>query len=54
MEYEVKALYAGRTTPQVVQVSFQLAYPDWLTLKESDEWCRLEESVASSQTRLPR
>lgn len=49
MDYEIKASYAGKPIPQVVEVSFLLDYHDWLKLKDSDEWHYLEEAVSSLQ-----
>ena len=43
MDYEVKEFFFGRPIPQVVQVSFELAYPDWCELQASELWHRLVE-----------
>lgn len=47
--YEVKKIYAGHPSPLEVQVTFSLAYPDWLKLKASDVWLNLEELLADAQ-----
>lgn len=49
MEYEVKKYFFGKPIPQVVQVSFELAYPDWCELQASKLWCRLVEGGSLSQ-----
>lgn len=36
--YTVKMGFFGKPTPQVVQVSFEMPYPDWLQLEMSDVW----------------
>nr|DAG69907.1 MAG TPA: hypothetical protein [Caudoviricetes sp.] len=42
-EYTIRKYFFGEPTPQVVAVTFQLAYHDWLKLEKSDEWhCFLE------------
>lgn len=49
MDYEVKEFFFGRPIPQVVQVSFELAYPDWCKLQASELWRRLVEVGSCSQ-----
>ena len=47
--YTVKMGCFGKPTPQVVQVSFEMPYPDWLQLEKSDLWRNLLEVLEAAQ-----
>lgn len=49
MDYETKAFRVGQPSHQVVSISFELAYPDWCKLKDTETWHRLEEAVEAFQ-----
>ena len=47
--YAVKMGFFGKPTPQVIQVSFEMPYLDWLQLEESDVWQNLLEVLEAAQ-----
>lgn len=47
--YIVKTGSFGKPTPQVVQVSFEMPYHDWLQLENSDLWQKLLVVLQDSQ-----
>lgn len=49
MVFDLKKYFFGKPNPQVVEVTFQLAYPDWCKLEDSDVWRHLEEVVGDFQ-----
>lgn len=49
MVFDVKKHFFGKPSPQAVEVSFQLAYPDWCKLEDSDVWHYPEEVVGGFQ-----
>lgn len=48
-EYEITKVYAGKTSPLEVQVSFVLDAPGWCKLQQSETWHRFLEVLASVQ-----